>query len=436
MKTTLWTITLGALAIALVCANAGPVDDIVIDGSLGNPFASTPRPTPSPEGTPESKTITQIATPTPEPTRDTVPALENGCMVYAYDFEIKAARILQDDNIWAHLIAFKWTEDKTQKAHAMCIYALKNGDLWVYDHTRGSFKLGTQDRTTEGIRTALSKWVPTVTEVNFIDLSEATAAATPPPPPRTATLTTISELGAMYDNALRAYNANNFPEALKQLDAIDARQPVAQSQNLRGVIMMRQSIYDKAEAALNEALRIDPKLRPARYNLAEIAFRERDWAQARERFQGLLSGDAASELQGEAAQLLQYKILLTYLFENKESMVDSLLAKLALSPDTPAAYYANVAIALQQNKPEKAKEWMAQAEKNFSPRLNGLFAQSLYELGLLLRQAGALAPSEDNKERGGLAIWPTAADFAKYAMKLREQARLTVPPSATPTPNK
>jgi len=197
-----------------------------------------------------------------------------------------------------------------------------------------------------------------------------------------------AELDAMYDNAMRAYNANNFPEALKQLDAIDARQPdVAESQNLRGVIMMRQGIYDKAEVALNEALRIDPKFWKARYNLAEIAFREKDWAQARERFQGLLSGDA-SELQGEAAQLLQYKILLTYLFENKESMVDSLLAKLELSPDTPAVHYANAAISLQQNKPQEAKDWMAQAEKNFSPRLNGLFAESLYEVGLLERQAG------------------------------------------------
>src|SRR6516225_11651556 len=77
-----------------------------------------------------------------------------------------------------------------------------------------------------------------------------------------------AELDAMYDNAMRAYNANNFPEALKQLDAIDARQAdVAESHNLRGVIMMRQGIYDKAEAALNEALHIDPKFWKARYNL-------------------------------------------------------------------------------------------------------------------------------------------------------------------------
>src|SRR5437762_5501143 len=143
-----------------------------------------------------------------------------------------------------------------------------------------------------------------------------------------------AELEAMYDKAFRAFDGNNFPDALKELDAIDARQPdLAESQNLRGVIMMRQGIYDKAEAALREALRIDSKFWNARFNLAEIPFLKKDWAEARNRFQELLSSNA-SELQGEATQLIQYKILLTYLLEGKENMVDSLLAKFELSPDT------------------------------------------------------------------------------------------------------
>src|ERR1700720_4734554 len=197
-----------------------------------------------------------------------------------------------------------------------------------------------------------------------------------------------AELEAMYDKAFRAFDAANFPEALKELDAIDARQPdVAESQNLRGVILMRQGIYDKGEAALHEALRIDPKFWNARFNLAEIPFLRKDWAQARERFQGLLSSNA-SELQGEATQLIQYKILLTYLLEGKENMVDSILAKFELSPDTPAVHYSNAAIALQRKDTKEAKNWMAQAEKNFSPQLNKLFAKSLYEVGWLEEEAG------------------------------------------------
>src|SRR5438093_1683085 len=197
----------------------------------------------------------------------------------------------------------------------------------------------------------------------------------------------------MYDKAFRAFDTNNFPDALKELDALDARQPdLAESQNLVGVIRMRQGIYDKAEAALHEALLIDSRFWNARFNLAEIPFLKKDWAEARNRFQELLSSNA-SELQGEATQLIQYKILLTYLLEGKENMVDSILAKFELSPDTPAVHYANAAIALQgQNIPD-AKNWMSAAEKNFSPQLNKLFAESLYEIGWLQKQPGQQRPA-------------------------------------------
>jgi tetratricopeptide (TPR) repeat protein len=202
-----------------------------------------------------------------------------------------------------------------------------------------------------------------------------------------------SELEAMYDKAYRAFDAANYTEALKQLDAIDARKPdLAASQNLRGVVYMRQGLYDKAEAALSEARGLDPKFWNARFNLAEIPFLKKDWAEARKRFQELLTSNAA-ELQGEAAQLIQYKILLTYLLEGNDTMVDSILAKFELSPDTPAVHYANAAISLQgQNIPD-AKNWMSAAEKNFSPQLNKLFAESLYEIGWLQKQAGQQRPA-------------------------------------------
>src|SRR5947207_8900808 len=196
------------------------------------------------------------------------------------------------------------------------------------------------------------------------------------------------ELEAMYDKAFREFNATNYPQALQELDAIDARQPdLAESQNLRGVILMRQANYDQAEAALQKALATDPKFWNARFNLAEIPFLRKDWAEARKRFDALFQGNAA-ELQGEAAQLIQYKILLTYLLQGNENMVDSILAKFELSPDTPAANYSSAAIALQHKNEKEAKDILATAEKNFSPQLNKLFAESLYEVGWLQKPAG------------------------------------------------
>ncbi|MDQ2823829.1 MAG: tetratricopeptide repeat protein, partial [Verrucomicrobiota bacterium] len=229
---------------------------------------------------------------------------------------------------------------------------------------------------------------------------------------------TKAELEAMYDKAFREFDSNNFPEALKDLDAIDARQPdLAESQNLRGVILMREGIYDKAEAALHEALRIDPKFWNARFNLAEIPFLQKNWAEARNRFQELLSNNV-SELQGEASQLIQYKILLTYLLEGKENMVDSILAKFELSPDTPAVHYANAAISLQHKNAKEAKDWMVAAEKNFSPQLNKLFAESLYEVGWLEKQTG--------QGRAALELTTAAEKTAKskaFARSRFEQAQ-------------
>src|SRR5881396_453999 len=204
---------------------------------------------------------------------------------------------------------------------------------------------------------------------------------------------TRAELEEMYNGAYKAFDSNKFPEALKQLDAIDARQPdLAASKNLRGVILMRQGNYDQAETALQEAARIDPKFWNARFNLAEIPFLKKDWAEARKRFEQLLS-TGGPDLAKEASQLIQYKILLTYLMEGKGNMVDSILAKLELSPDTPAVDYVKAAVALQQKNQNEAKDWISAAEKNFSPQLNKLFVESLYEVGWLEKPAGEGRPS-------------------------------------------
>src|SRR5438046_5335847 len=221
-----------------------------------------------------------------------------------------------------------------------------------------------------------------------------------------------AELEAVYSKAYREFDANNFSEALKQLDEIDARQPdVAESSNLRGVILMRQGMYDKAETALLEAVRIDPKFWNARFNLAEIPFLKKDWPEARDRFQKLLSANV-SELEGDAAQLIQYKILLTYLLEGKENMVDSILAKFELTPDTPAVTYSNAAVAFQHKNEKEARDLIATAEKKFSPALNKLFAESLYEVGWMQKPAG--------QTRVALEV-TTAAEKAQKAKAIAQE---------------
>ena len=56
--------------------------------------------------------------------------------------------------------------------------------------------------------------------------------------------------------------------------------------------------------------------------MAEIPFLKKDWPEARKRFEQLLS-TGGSDLAKEASQLIQYKILLTYLMEGKSNMMFS-----------------------------------------------------------------------------------------------------------------
>ena len=200
---------------------------------------------------------------------------------------------------------------------------------------------------------------------------------------------TKSELEAMYAAAAQELNAGHYRDALQKLDAIDARQPdMAAAQNLRGVAWMRLAEFRKAETALRKAREIDPDFWEARFNLAEVPFLTQDWTEARRRFTAL-AAEPNEHLQGATSDLIQFKILLTFLLEGKEKMGAPVLEKLKASPESPALYYAKAALALRHKDQQEAKAWMATAAKEFSPQLNKLFAESFYEVGWLPKPEGA-----------------------------------------------
>ncbi|HEY2712542.1 MAG TPA: tetratricopeptide repeat protein [Chthoniobacterales bacterium] len=197
-----------------------------------------------------------------------------------------------------------------------------------------------------------------------------------------------SELEATYDKAFRAFDSGNYDEALKALDAVDKRQPdLAESLNLRGVVYMRQKKYDKAETALRKAISIEPKFWNASFNLAEIPFLKKDWQEARNRFEALVAGENQN-LQPETGQLIQYKILLTFVLQGKENTVDWIMNKFESAKDSPALYFSNAALAFQHDNQKEANEWLSAAKKHFSEPLNKLYAESFYEIGWMQKPPG------------------------------------------------
>jgi hypothetical protein len=155
---------------------------------------------------------------------------------------------------------------------------------------------------------------------------------------------------------------------------------------------MQQGQFDDAEAAFKKAAKLDPKLRDAQYNLAQIPFKKKEYAKARDRFETLYKRIPGGD-KNQAAELIKFKIYMTLLMEGKESRAHSMMEEFQFTGDTPALYYAQAAWEYKHNNAQKAEDWTNSANKIYSPALNGVFADAFYDVGWLQRPEGTTAPA-------------------------------------------
>src|SRR4029450_3048008 len=141
-----------------------------------------------------------------------------------------------------------------------------------------------------------------------------------------------------------------------------------------------RSKFDEQRAAFKKAAKLDPKFREAQYNLAQVPFKKKDYAKARERFEALLERTTVGD-KNQAAELLKCKIYMTLLLEGKESRAQAMMEQFQFTGDTPALYYAQAAWEFKHSNPEKAADWTGSATKIYSPALNSVFADAFYDVG-------------------------------------------------------
>ena len=145
---------------------------------------------------------------------------------------------------------------------------------------------------------------------------------------------------------------------------------------------MEQKKFDEAEAALQKAFSVDPKYREAQYNLAQIPFKKKDYATARTRLEALFAATPGDE-KNQAAQLIKFKIFMTLLLESKDESAQKMMEQFKFTGDTPALYYAQAAWSFKHGNPDQGNDWIVSARKIYSPALNIVFADSLYDVGWL-----------------------------------------------------
>src|SRR5437762_1751420 len=180
---------------------------------------------------------------------------------------------------------------------------------------------------------------------------------------------------------------------------------------------MQQQQFDQAEAAFKTAAKLDPKFREAQYNLAQIPFKKKDYAKARERFEALYKRTPGGD-KNQAAELIKFKIYMTLLLEDKESRAQKMMEQFQFTGDTPALYYAQAAWEFKHNNPNKASDWVTSAKKIYSAALNSVFADAFYDLGWMQSPA--------------IAAGPAPASEAAAVMSAQTEASPAIEPSPIP----
>jgi tetratricopeptide (TPR) repeat protein len=212
--------------------------------------------------------------------------------------------------------------------------------------------------------------------------SPANAGAPPPVPPTTPD---AGDANIPNDPAVpllkKAYALMNGPK--KDLDAALALVDEAVKNNpksnasliLRGGIYSQKKEWTSAENDFNAALAIDPTNLVVKFNLAEIKFVQKQYAEARSRFLPLVHDKGMGDFAN-------YKVYLCDLFGGNEIAAKQTLD--GWDEETgPSFFWGTAAWDLVHKNTADARSWIASAIRIFPPTQNSFYAQSLVDLGYL-----------------------------------------------------
>jgi tetratricopeptide (TPR) repeat protein len=195
----------------------------------------------------------------------------------------------------------------------------------------------------------------------------------------------------VYVRAAQAFSRNNLDEALKYLELADQAKPnQASNANLRGAIYTRKRDWANAESSFRNALKLQPDLPMAQFNLGEVLFLNNKYGEAREKFQIFLNSQPNNDLG-------IYKIYLCDLLGGNKAKATDFLSKLEPSPNSPLYYFAKAAEAFQRGDKPAGMEFVSSAYRIYPGDANSTFADSLVEKGYLSGEQNS-ATIEDNKK--------------------------------------
>jgi len=183
--------------------------------------------------------------------------------------------------------------------------------------------------------------------------------------------------------ASRLFQAKRIFETLDELfkaEKIFTEAP--EIYNLRGSCYVEFRDFDKAMEDFRRASKLSPGNPSVEFNIAEVLFVTKKWQEAHDAFEKLLTVLPPNDLS--LGRLVEFKLLLCKEKLGKKNEVILLAGKYDYLDESPFYYFAQAALAYENNDLLKAEEWLAMSGRIFQdPNVLAPWQDTLVEFGYI-----------------------------------------------------
>jgi tetratricopeptide (TPR) repeat protein len=152
--------------------------------------------------------------------------------------------------------------------------------------------------------------------------------------------------------------------------------------NLRGSCFVEMRAFDKALAEFERASELSKENPSIDFNIGEVYFVTKQWEKALETFEKVMK--MLPEDNMALGRLVEFKILLCKKKLGQDAEAAKLAEKYDYLDDSPYYYYAQAALAYDDNDLVKAEEWLARANRIFrDPNVLAPWQDTLVEYGYI-----------------------------------------------------
>ncbi len=183
--------------------------------------------------------------------------------------------------------------------------------------------------------------------------------------------------------ASKFFSQKRIFESLDELAKAEAIFPDSpEIENIRGSCYVEFRDFDRAREIFEKALELSPDSPTVLFNIAEVDFCARNWAEAEKEFTELLP--KLTKEQKSMRDLVEFKILLCKIKTDQLDEARKLVDKHGFMDDSPYHFFAQAAIAFQDDDKVAAEQWLARALRIFrNPQILAPWQDTLIEFGYI-----------------------------------------------------